>query len=332
MPAIEPIKGSSALFGQKTNRDFNRVQASIVSWSSTTNQETFDNEDYDLGKYPLDRFPDSKQNWRPEYDTKLRQFDIRKPDGSLWTQADANECLKKYPLSYTEDWVNPADRHKPIERCDIGNMDDAYFSHPAWVTLGEEGRIELGDTDFENVKLAMYAGNAGVRQDDGSQFRPGDVRFQIKNPEMDARREEAKVDNTMDAMDLFKNMDEDNQRMSDMLTMLGFRVPKNTSRTRLKKDLLPFVTEAGSENGVSKQDLFRKFAKLPKDELAKQAFIQRAIQEHVIVSGAGVYKYRDQIVGRSFSEVVSWFHDGKNAQQLGVLKEDLKDQIDANPG
>lgn len=325
MRVIEPIKGSSALFGQKNNRDFNRVEAQVVSWTSTTNQDTLETGDFDLGGYRHERFPDSRQNWRPEYNIGLRQFDIRHPDGKLWTQEDATDCLKRFPLSYPEDWHNQNDAGKPITRCDIGNMDDAYFNHKAWVTIGEEGRVEVGDSPWDDVLLAMYSGNTGVKADDGSPYRPGDIRYRIKNPDMDAKREENKVEGALDAMELYRAMAEDNVKMADILVMLGSRVTKNDSRVKLQKALLPYVMDVTTEGGTPRQELFRKYAKLDPDELKFQALVMRACRVGVINEGAGVYKFREAIVGRSFSEAVLFFKDLKNNQSLEILKKDLDD-------
>lgn len=323
---IEPIKGSSSLFGKGNNRDFNRVQARVESWTSTVNQENFQAGQFNLGEYNYDRFPESYQNWRPEYSYAMGQFDIRHPDGTPWNQDDATKCLKEHPLSYPDDYHNQSDAGKPILRADIANPDDAYFNHRSWVRYGQEGRIELGDSKWEDMLFAAYSGSQGVRQDDGSQFRPGDVRSQIKNPEMDAKREERKVDEYFDAQEILEAMKDDKQRMEDMLTMLGVRITDGLSLSALRKQIIPYLQDVRTEGGVPRMQLFLQYGRMDKAELPKQALIRKACYRGLINESAGVYKFLDSIVGRSFAEAVAWFYESSHLDSL----KHLKDQLDGS--
>jgi hypothetical protein len=324
MPRIEPIKGSSALFG-RNNRDFNRVSARILSWTSTVDQDSGERGQFDMGTYPYERFPESHQNWRPIYKIALRQFDVRHPDGTLWTQDDAKKCLADFPLNFPSDWHNPRDAGKPIERINIHDADDPYFNHPDWISIGMEGSVETGETDFDKVKLAMYAGNPGVKADDGSEYRPGDVRFYVKNPDMEIKRLDSQLDAYMDNQELFSAMYEDEDKLRDMLTLLGFSVEENASIKTLRRQLLPFINDVTTENGVQRSKLFRSFAKLEPKERKLRATIKRANSKGILQQGAGVFKFKDGIVGRNFDEVYAFFSDMKNSQSLDLLKQELSD-------
>lgn len=326
MAVIKPIKGSSSVFGDKRSRD--RVKARIVSHTTTHNMDTFEQGEQDLGEYTSERWWDSKQVWRPIYDGTLRQYDIRHPDGSLWSQEDADRLCKEFPLTYPKDWDNPNDRGKRIERADIRTYGDAYFSHPDLIMHAHEGRLDLPDTPWGKALLAIASGNGGVKIDDGKNYRAGDARYYIENPEMDAQRADAQIDDALDAADLFRAMDEgegDLERMADILVLFGVDITVAAGKTKLRKTLHPYVIDnVTTESGRTKQALFREYAKLPPDVLKTMAMVKRSIHRGYISSRAGSYMYKDSHVGSSFQEVVAYFRDIKNSQALDNLKAELK--------
>jgi hypothetical protein len=326
---IEPIKHSSSVFGDKRSRD--RVKANVVSHTSTHSLETNQPGDYPIGEYTGERWWDSQQNWRPIYDSKLRQYDIRKADGTLWTQTDADHLCKEYPLNYPDTWKNKSDIGKRIERADIRTYGDAYFSHPELIMFSKEGVLNIPDSDWGEMLLAIASGNPGVKTDDGKDYRSGDDRYYIKNPEKEREREIAKVDNSIEAFELFNALDAgdgDLQRMADILVMFGIDIDPSVGKLTLRKRLFPFVedkvtTDAG---GQTRQDRFRELAKIPPDTIKLQAIVKKGIHRGVIGQRAGSYFYKDTFVGRSTPEVEEYFSAKTDAssQALETLKADLR--------
>jgi hypothetical protein len=332
VPRIEPIKHSSSIFGDRRSRD--RVKANVVSHTSTHSFDTFQEGEQALGEYKGERWWDSKQTWCPIFDSSLRQYDIRKPDGTLWTQTEADALCKAFPLNYPDDWKNPSDRGKRIERADIRTYGDAYFSHPDLKMRSVEGVLDIPDSEWGNVLLAIAAGNPGVKQDDGKSYRSGDEKYFIKNPEKEREREDAKIDNALEAQDLFRALEDgdgDLQRMADILVLFGEDVDVSLGKSQLRKRLFKYFNDSVTTDGGGRvrQDLFREYAKIPPDDLKLRALVKKGIHRGLISQRAGSYYFKDTFVGSSSTEVELYFkaRTDQASQALENLKAELKNDL-----
>lgn len=259
-----------------------------------------------LGTWQGERFADSKQNFRPEYDTALGQFDIRKPNGELWDQDDANACLKIFPLSYEEGDPRAG---QPIEHCNIHAPDDPYFRHRGLSRFATEGELTLNEgIQKESMLLQMYAGNQDVAFDTGEEFIAGDLRSLITNPEVQEEKAEKLMNDNLAAAQAFLTMQDDRSRMIDMLRMFGVDTPEEASTGTVRAELYKYSLDAGTiEEGASYQRRFITYSELAKPDLHMRGVISLALGQQTIRSKGGNYFFADLNLGKLYSEVVEFF-------------------------
>ncbi len=272
-----------------------------------------------LGTYVKERFADSMQNFVVEFDSDLGQFDIRKPNGALWTQEDANECLRKFPLTYEEGHPKA---NEPITSCDITNVADPYFIHKGLRRMATEGELELNPNSVRDQFLRqMYAGMAEVGVDNGEEFHPGDMRYLITNPEADEVKVEKKMNDALDASTLFVSIQDDRRKIMAILRMFGVDVDKDLSLQTLRPELFKYVNDnSTTDQGATYQQRFLMYVRMDDVELYMRENIALALNNGIITSRAGTYMFADYAIGRMYSQVVDYFKDGKNDSQYEDLK------------
>lgn len=274
-----------------------------------------------LGTYTGERFKDSRQNMRPEYDSDLGQFDIRKPDGSLWTQEDANNCLKQFPLTYE---AGHPRENEPITTCDIFNVADPYFNHRGFVRFLEEGELALNmETRRDEILQQVFAGNGEVAFDTGDEYYPGDTRYLITNPDAQEHRVEKKMTDTLDAMQEFVKMQDNRKRMIGILRLFGVDPQEDASLITLRLELYKYVNDDSTlDEGATYQQRFLTYVKLSDAELELREVIAQALNTGEIRTRSGAYMYLDVNIGRMYSQVVDHFR--KNPADYDDLKERVK--------
>lgn len=274
-----------------------------------------------LGTYNKERFSDSRQNFRPEFDGTLGQFDIRRPDGTLWNQDDANKCLKAFPLTYEEGHPKA---NEPILMCDIHNVADPYFNHKGLMRFAEEGELSLNwGIARDEILMQMYAGNGEVAMDDGQEFYPGDTRYLITNPDAQDQRVEKKMTDSLDAMQEFVKIQDNRKRMVGILRLFGEDPAEDASMTVLRLQLYKYVNDNSTiDEGATYQQRFLVYVKLSDEELEMREIIAQGMATGEIRSRAGSYMYLDVNIGRMYSQVVEHFR--KNPADLDDLKVRVK--------
>jgi hypothetical protein len=308
---IRPVSGSRML---------SRV-ANILDHRLEGKDEQGNDATESLGTYNKERFDGSRQNFRPEFDSILGQFDIRHPDGTLWTQDDATRCLKAFPLTYEEGHHKA---NEPILSCDIHNVADPYFNHRGLMRFAEEGELALNlGVKREELLMQMYAGNGDVAVDTGEEYYAGDTRYVISNPEAQEHRIEKKMADELDAIQEFMKMQDNRKRMLATLRLFGVDPEEDTSLNKLRLELYKYVNDNSTlDEGATYQQRFLTYAKLSDGELELREVIARGLATGEIRSRAGSYMYLDVNVGRMYSQVVDHFR--KNLSDLDDLKERLK--------
>lgn len=310
---IRPVNGSRMLTRVATILD-HQIEGKDEDGNDATEK---------LGTYNKERFSDSRQNLRPEFDgsVDINQFDIRHPDNRLWTQEDANLCLKAFPLTYEEGHPKA---NEPITMCDIHNVADPYFNHKGFIRYMEEGELTLNwGIKREEILMQIYAGNGEVAFDNGEEFYPGDTRYLITNPDAQDLRAENKMTIALDAMQEFMKMQDNKKRMSAILRLFGVDPDPDMSPTALRLELYKYVNDnATTDEGATYQQRFLTYSKLDDAELEMREVIALGLSAGHIKSRAGSYMYLDVNLGRMYSNVVDHFR--KNESDLDDLKVRLK--------
>lgn len=308
---IRPVSGSRML---------SRV-ANILDHRLEGKDEDGNEATESLGTYTSERFDGSRQNFRPEFDSALGQFDIRRPDGTLWDQNDANMCLKAFPLTYEEGHPRA---NEPITTCDIHNVADPYFNHRGLVRFAEQGELALNwGIKREELLMQMYAGNGEVAMDSGEEYYPGDTRYLITNPEAQEHRVEKKMNEELSAVEEFLKMQDNRKRMLAILRLFGVDPDEDTSATKLRLELYKYVNDNSTlDEGATYQQRFLTYAKLSDGELELREVIARGLATGEIRTRAGSYMYLDVNIGRMYSQVVDHFR--KHTSDFDDLKMRLK--------
>lgn len=308
---IRPVSGSRML-----SRVANVVDHYIEGKDEAGNEVT-----EKLGTYNKERFPDSRQNFRPEFDGKLGQFDIRKKDGTLWTQEDADKCLKAFPLAYPEGHTKA---NEPITSCDIHNVADAYFISIGLMRYAEEGELALSwGITRDELLMQMYAGMEEVAMDDGQEFHPGDTRYLITDPDAQDDKVERKMNVKLDATKLFLGMQDDRQQMLDILSLFSVFPEEDQSMIAIRLELFKYVDDnTTTEDGATYQQRFITYGQFDKTELSLRASIAKGMASGDIRSRAGSYWFADESVGKMYAQVVEHFR--KHNSDLDTLKSMLK--------
>lgn len=274
-----------------------------------------------LGTYNKERFADSRQNFRPEFDGGIGQFDIRKHDGSLWDQNDANACLKVFPLTYEEGHPKA---NEPILTCDIHNVYDPYFNHRGFVRFMEEGEYSLNwGIARDEILMQIAAGNGEFAMDTGQEYHPGDTRYLITNPDAQDQRVEKKMTDSLSAVQEFVKMQDNRKRMLGILRLFSVNPPEDMSLIGLRLELYKYVNDnSTTDEGATYQQRFLTYAKLSDAELEMREIIALGMESGEIKTRAGAYMYLDQNIGRIYSQVVDHFR--KNPADLDDLKVRVK--------
>lgn len=265
-----------------------------------------------LGRYNKERFQDTKQGFRPTFRRKLGQFDIRKPDGTLWTQEDANECLKKLPLNYQEPHRLAG---SPITSCNIKDCDDPYFGHQAFVRIAEEGELEIRlGTDMEKAVADMIAGSPEVMRESVKDAHSGDTRYVLVDPAVQDKRAENELADKMNAFELFMAMKDDKERMIQIARLFNHTIDPDISVPTLRNLISKYMdNQATTEHGSTYQARFIEYATMPKDMLELRDFVRRGIEHRVILEKPGIYEFNDQPIGATYGQVIEHFRKAQNA-------------------
>lgn len=308
---IRPVNGSRML---------TRV-AAIIDNVIEGKDELGNDAKESLGTYNKERFSDSRQNFRPEFDGGIMQFDIRKQDGTLWTQEDANKCLKVFPLTYEE---NHPRANEPITMCDIHNVADPYFNHIGLSRYAEEGELSLNyGIARDEILMQIFAGNGEVAMDNGEDYYPGDTRYLMTDPDAQDTRSENKMTVALTAAEWFIKMQDNKKRMCSILRLFGVDPDPDMSPMAIRLELFKYVNDNSTlDEGATYQQRFITYAGLDDKELELREIIALGLNAGEIKTRSGAYTFADQNLGRMYSQLVEHFR--KNEGDLDDLKERLK--------
>lgn len=323
---IEAVKGSRRFDNIKDLAQNNTNIAELKSYQivAQINGETMSEN---LGQYLKQRFPGSKQRILPTYDSQEGKFMLKKPDGTLWTQADLDAVVKKVNVRYP-DWKSMgAKAGERITASDIHDSGDAFLSSKDIAVRLEEGEGALNpDTPLGELKLAILRGHRSFMDEGISMIRSEEVEYMIRHPEVSEKRETLSRESEELAFEYYNGMKTDPARMTDILRMFGVDVSESSS-TESKRNLIykKIKDNAGGENGYTYQQLFNKYAALPPDELKFKALLRLAIARSIIINKGGIYMYQETPLASTFEGT----YDMLNQGNMGHIKDAINIQLDS---
>ncbi len=281
----------------------------------------------DLGEYDGSFFLDSNQTIRPEYRIHRQKFVIIDKDGVEYDQARVDALLKTVKLRFGK---NHPLAGQVITECDIADPDDAFLSHSHWEKRMYEGGMSVSEADKMLGPITdIVRGNEDVMSgglaDDAVS---GDKRFRMVDESKESDAQEAKVQNSMDAYELFRAMKEDKVRMRSVLTLLGEGEDQDLSIGVMQQTLMQYVSDTGRTGigMVTRQELFIKFGNMTPLDLKIRMLIRRGIQRGVIDDRGGIYEFRGLALGVSSDDVFSFFEDPSNRHQYEALELSVQDE------
>lgn len=275
----------------------------------------------DLGNYPDGVFLDSKQTFKPEYSVQQERFIIQKADGSLWTEDEILSIVDEAQLSYENAHPKSGDL---IERVDLTDPDDPFLNHKYWEQRGEEGRLKIqGGAKFHAPITDMLRGNEEIGEGVGDSPTPGNVLYDLVDPEKKEQQETAKINSTLDAFEAFSKVRESEHEMLQVLTLLGENPEGDTlSMSSMQRILMEYVSDDKTfDMGISKQELAMKYMKLSQEDRKVYIAIRKNIERGIIEDNGGRYLYRGADLGGNLDDAFVSLRDPKNSANLKAILE-----------
>ena len=263
-----------------------------------------------IGSMDLERWEGSRQNAVPMFNSKLKRFALMKEDGTYFTVAEGRDFPKKFPLEY----YDPHHRkfEEPIEICNIANCDDVYMNHPVFTTVSEEGELAIEPTEmYFEIKAAALRGNREVKTASASEAFAQNQRYVLSDKSTDKALKLKKRRSKMSAYNLLTNMNA--KRRLAVLRALGNWVDDGTDDDTVEEALFSYVDDnITTEQGMTRQKLFVKFANMDMASLMLKQLIQYAYNKHIIVLQRGVFRFDGTSLGSTMQVVEEFFQSPDN--------------------
>ena len=261
---------------------------------------------------------DAVDERKPIFVSKRGQFVFIDKDGEVWDQAKFTALCKELRLRYP-DW-HP-DGGKVIEECDMKNPDDAFLNNSYWRYRLEEGGMQVSTKDPSiGPKVDMFRGDPEFTQSRPGAPISGNARYHISSPEDTAKTADKRVASATKAWELFLAAKDDKARLEDILVAIGVEVGEDEPLSKLAAAAMSYAQDdTTTEQGVTKQALWLRYATLPPGELRRHKAVVLAVRRDVIMYRGGVYEYGGTSLGTSVESVKEFFKRADNASQYNGL-------------
>lgn len=276
-----------------------------------------------IGAYKDERWLNTFQTKGvPEFSLmKYKQFELRKEDGELWTQKDAEAACKELKLRHEKG----PHKGEIIIDTNIRDQADPFFNHSWWRTRKAfEGEMMLSSTEIGLGPIVdAIRGSESVSTARKGEATSGKIREILTSPAADAQFAAGQVDEEMDVYDLFKSQSPAKRRM--VFRALG-NFDEGVEDDAIKKDLFSRYVkdDATYEEGLTRQQLFKAVSSLPPQELLIRDLTITGIKKGVIRQRSGVFEFAGGAVGTNITSVFEFFGLGNNSQQLRNLHMAVK--------
>lgn len=125
------------------------------------------------------------------------------------------------------------------------------------------------------------------------------------------------------ASKLFNTIGKSDKRMTNVLRLLGKKLPADASTKWLKSELVKIIEQKAKVAGVSSMDDFIEIASDPDFDL--KVFIMDAMEIGEITVEGSTYKLRSgDIIGYDYSQAIAYFANPKNQQSKFLVEDRIK--------
>jgi hypothetical protein len=282
--------------------------------------------DENAGTWDKERFPKSRQMFRPMWSYTKRQWGLKGYDKN---SKELNDLVAGCKLKYKPG--HPM-QGQFIKDADITDFGDAFFNHKQLKVLAQEGDTLLDkERPFDQLILAGLLMNPEFQyqssEDTGSQPVSNKIRYLIvdKGKELDSKKIAREREH--EAYELFKGLND--QKKLAIAVSLNLIRDEKTDRAIIDDVLWDFAKskDKAKDTYLSKQEIFIEMCNLKTDKLATQHTIGRA-------KGAGFLKKTKQgwmlfgqVIGKTDKDVETYFNDVDNSDTQEVIAQ-LEQQLE----
>lgn len=286
------------------------------------------NQVQSTGEYKGQRFPNSRQVFRPKWSFTKRRWMLHGCDGSNEKALQKlNSLVKAAKLKYEEN-----DPRYPgyITEADIFDFDDPFFKHSKLKILAREGEFVL-DKDVPKDMILIMAIQAShqfaVKGEEAGGAVSNRVKYLITDKNIDTAAKRSKRNKEMEAMKLYQAMS-DSVKMKVAMAM-GL-ISRDTDDKVLVEDLLWQAiknTTSRAANGLTMQDYFIRMAETTEEDINTRYLIQKARGEGHLKNTKEGWLLFGQQVGLSDAQVYEYFGNPDNRKII----DRLTDLIEKDP-
>lgn len=274
----------------------------------------------DGGQYKSERFPKSRQMFRPIWSYSKRKYLL---DGFEENGEKLNSLVAQCKLKYPDN--HPKKTHY-IEEADLYDFNDPFLSHKQLKVIAEEGSMMLDkNRPFDKIILAGLKKNKFFQvSGEENPVLSGSVKYIIVDNEEEKKIKRAHRDRKMEVYELYKSLSDDKKiKIAMAMDLIN---SETIDRGMLDDILFQAAEDTGKANSVnmSKQDLFIKLCKLDTEELNRRHMVGKAKVK-------GILRYRSdqgyilfgKPIGKNLDKVNEYLSDSENAETLIRMQEAL---------
>lgn len=250
-----------------------------------------------------------KERFSIPYDGKVNGF--AKIFGDNPTEARAIQKLFEKELSKKEGDLNLYDRKNP-------------FWGKFFVEL-DKNEITL---DLNNPVQALQYRVLLSRRDIiapswGQRFDRPSYKWALCDPDIVEKEVNKKGELIAEAIKLFTAIQNSENKMSNVLRLMGKKIPKNSSKDWLKTEITKTFTQIEKIAGTSSIKDFIEAASDPK--IDDKIFVFDAVEAEFIVIEDGIFKDTESkaLLGKSLEAVVNYYNNGENQDDKLLMKQKL---------
>lgn len=309
---IKPTPGS---------RKFKAVQG---MHSKHTVSDGTNEQEKTTGEYTGQRFPKSRQMFRPLWSNSRRRWLIH---GYEDNHEELNDLVKKCKLKY------PAKTPKAgqyIEEADIFDFSDPFFTSRYLKVIANEGEIMLDKSKpLDKIILLSLLENPQFQSsNDGNPLFTSRVKYLISDRDIELVAKKDKRDKESKIVKLYEGLT--SQKKMKVAIAMGL-IPNENVSIDVVEDLLyqaakDVITKVSTEGNITRQDLFIKLCEMTTEQLNLKHKIAQAKSKGFLKKNDGGFMLFGNPVGKNEKQIEAYMSNPDNQELLDRLMKALDDK------
>lgn len=283
--------------------------------------------DRSVGEYKSERFPNSRQMFRPMWSASKRKWLLRGfEDMNQEKQKELDALVVKCKLKYGD--KDPRARNY-IKEADIYDANDPFFTHPSLKIITYEGQATLDKSrPLDQILLLGLQANVTF-QKGGDKVNPvlsQRVKYVITDKNVDSKIKQDKRKKILTATKLYDALTD--AKKTKVAMAMGLISNDNVDRSVIDEILWEACQDDTKvvDNNMTRQDLFIKMCKTNAAELNTRNMIQKAKATGKLRRNKtqGWLLFGESI-GRTDNQVYEYFNNPDNQEMLIRLEQAMED-------